>query len=145
MTDTNEQSISQNELDELMQTVELRKQNITAAEKMYEQSLLDLSERAGKTFEHEGQWYQVVVRFSKKVNRKVPFLKLLPGPPSSWLTGMPKGGWGVRGDVPDITTLDSAEVTESASSTEQEASTEASDSVPPLPDVESLDTADTQL
>lgn len=47
----------------------------------------------GATFEHEGQFYQVGTRSNKNTNTTKTFLKRLPGPPKSYIKGMPKGGW----------------------------------------------------
>ena len=112
----------------IFQTIRFREAQITEAEKAYEAALLDLANTAGKTFEHGGQWYQVCVRANKRKGRDVPFLKRLPGPPRSWLKGMPLGGWPVNQNTvetmpapaDETNTVETVEAQESGDSFETE-------------------------
>ena len=60
---------------------------VNEAEMQAETQLRHMIEVLGNTFEHNGQWYQIRVRFNKNRDREVPFLVHLKDNPKTWLSG----------------------------------------------------------
>lgn len=102
--ETTETEINETTLRHLFDQVNLRANLITDAQRDYEAALYELHKYC-KTFELDGQHYQVCERFQKDRGEKVPFLKKLPGHPSTWLGRKTKAGPSLA-NVPDLADLD---------------------------------------
>lgn len=131
MSNTNE--IDRDTLKHLFERITLRQSRMDDARDEYEKALMDLYEKV-KTFEYEGQWYQIICR--QLVGRgegKVPILKRIPGPPVSYARGAAKAT-----NAPDLSDLDNVTAaTESDTETVVEASEEElPEVVVDLPDFE---------
>lgn len=63
---------------------------VDEAERQVEAQLLSMAEELGRTFEEDGQWYQIRCRFNKVKDREVPFLVKLKDNPKTWLVGRKK-------------------------------------------------------